>query len=212
LFARRFLALIFLVASINSTWHFLRAWVPLFLQKIHGYSQDNTNDLTVAYYISADIGALSAGAVTLWLARNGVGVHTSRALVYLVCSLLCGLCAAIPFLDGPYLVAAFLLVGFGSLGVFPCYYSFTQDLSERHQGKISGTLGFLAWVILAGWQWLIGQLVHATGSYTAPFVISAVFPLAGFVALSVLWGSDARPETPPPPPDGVRHASNSIQR
>src|SRR5713101_7838833 len=38
LFFRRFAVLAVLVVAINLTWHFFRAWLPLFLRTKHGYS------------------------------------------------------------------------------------------------------------------------------------------------------------------------------
>lgn len=198
-FLRRFLGLVVLVVTINMTWHFLRAWGPPFLQEApHKYTQAETNYFSIAYYAATFAGAIAAGAATLWLARAGVGVHASRVLVYVSCALMCLVCLALPYLDGWALVAGFLVAGFGSLGVFPSYYSFTQDLTEEHQGKVNGTLGFSCWVVMAGWQYFIGWLVEAQKSYAVPFVISGLAPLAGLVVFSLLWG-----ETQPEPAEAA---------
>lgn len=189
LVARRFAALVVLVVTINMTWHFLRAWGPLFLREQHQFTQQQTSWFFSAYYLFTDVGALSAGFATLWLARHGTAVHASRRLVYLGCALLCLLCLAVPYLASPaLLVAALLVIGFGALGLFPNYYSFTQDLSRRHQGKVTGVLSCLCWLAMAIWQKGIGWIVEATGSYTIPFWISGVAPLLAFVALQLLWG------------------------
>ena len=44
------------------------------------------------------------------------------------------------------LLVTLLLVGFGSLGQFPLYYAFTQELSTRRMGKVTGVLSFLTWI------------------------------------------------------------------
>jgi ACS family hexuronate transporter-like MFS transporter len=124
--------------------------------------------------------------------------------VFLVCALLAGLCLAAPFLPtGPVLVGLLLVTGFGSLGVFPNYYSFSQDLTVRHQGKVTGTLGCCCWMAMAGWQETIGRVVHGTGSYLPCFIVAGLAPLVGFLALLVLWGPTApavpaSPVTPAP--------------
>src|SRR5262249_39912269 len=141
-FVRRFAVLIVLVVTINMTWHFLRVWGPLYLREQHGFTRTQTFWFALGYYVFTDIGALTAGFVTMPLARGGMLVHTSRLLVFFVCALLTTLCILIPFLPGGWLlVPVFLIIGFGSLGVFPNYYSFTQDLTVRHQGKVTGILG-----------------------------------------------------------------------
>jgi ACS family hexuronate transporter-like MFS transporter len=189
LFLRRFAVLVVLVVSINMTWHFLRAWGPLYLQEIHDFNQQQTNWFSSAYYIFTDAGALTAGFVTLRLARGRLSVHASRRLVFLCCALLALLCALVPFLPGgALLVGVMLLIGFGALGVFPNYYSFSQDLTVRHQGKLTGTLGCCCWLAMACWQKVISLLVHHTGSYTVAFVISGLAPLIGFFVLLLVWG------------------------
>ncbi|MFO0876385.1 MAG: MFS transporter [Gemmataceae bacterium] len=190
----RFIVLIILVVTINMTWHFLRAWGPLFLQKYHGFDAKDTSRFFIAYYVFTDLGALAAGFVTLRLSRSGMAVHTSRVLVFLGCALMTTLCAAIPFVDSRWLVIGMMLaIGFGALGVFPNYYSFSQDLTTRHQGKVTGVLGCLCWIAMAGWQYGIGWMVESTGSYVVPFVISGMAPMVGFLALLILWGNDPAP-------------------
>jgi ACS family hexuronate transporter-like MFS transporter len=200
LFARRFAVLIVLVTTINMTWHFLRAWGPLYLQEAHGFTQAQTNWFSLAYYVSTDVGALTAGFIALRLARGGMSVHASRRQVFLACALLTTLCLVVPWLPGGWmLVATFLLIGFGSLGVFPLYYSFSQDLTVRHQGKVTGVLGFFCWSAMAVWQFSIGQVVTLTGTLMPAFVIAGLAPLFGFVVLSLFWGSTEEPALVPAP-------------
>ncbi len=81
-FFRRFRVLAVLVVTINMTWHFFRAWLPLFLQQQHGYSLQAFGWFSMAYYLATDAGCLAAGFVTLRLARGGMPVHASRVLVF----------------------------------------------------------------------------------------------------------------------------------
>ncbi len=234
---RRFVVLVILVVTINMTWHFLRAWGPLYLQSKHGFEARDTFRFSMAYYLFTDLGALSAGFLTLKLARGGLSVHLSRLLVFLICAMLTLLCLAVPFLPvlapltvqiplfsfstlqiwylefpiaSPAVFLGLLIVGFGALGVFPNYYSFSQDLTVRHQGKLTGTLGCLCWLAMALWQKCIGWLVEGSGSYTVPFVISGLAPMLGFVALVSLWGKVE--DVPVPLPRAEGHVGSEALR
>lgn len=202
LLVRRFVALVVLVVAINTTWHFLRAWGPLFLQTRHGFSVPQTSRFFAAYYLFTDVGTLSAGFATLWLTRRGVAVHASRRLVYLGYAALCLLCLLVPYVTSNFvLIGILLVVGFGALGVFPNYYSFTQDLTTRHQGKLTGVLSFLCWVAVAGVHEAVGRVVQSTGSYTVPFWIAGLAPLLAYGVLELLWGRVDEPAVQPLPVD-----------
>jgi ACS family hexuronate transporter-like MFS transporter len=130
----------------------------------------------------------------MWLVRRGMRVHASRRLLFLMGALLAALCIAVPFLTEGWLVVGVLLpIGLGSLGMFPCYYSFSQDLTVRNQGKVTGTLGACCWCAMALWQIGIGHWVDYTKSYTLPFIISGLVPLIGFTVLLLFWGPTEEP-------------------
>lgn len=189
LFARRYLALIVIVISINMLWQFFRAWLPKMLEQYHGYSVSEVRWFIIAYYIATDIGCISAGLAGRWLARGRMTVHNARLTTFGICALLTSLSVVAAQLPkGPWLLGLFLLIGFGALGMFPNYYAFTQDLSTRHQGKISGSLGFITWVVSSEMQERIGKVVDATQSYQQAIFWIGLTPLAGLLAIVLLWG------------------------
>ena len=95
-----------------------------------------------------------------------------------------------------------LLVGFGGIGLFPIYYSLSQELSARHQGKVTGALSCIAWLVTALMQWLVGRSIDRTGSYELATFLAGLLPLAGFAILMLSWNRPARrsftPEDDPP--------------
>src|SRR5262249_26721691 len=185
---RRFWVLAVVVASINGAWHFFRVWLPLFLQDVHEYSEVEANFFMSFYYVATDAGTLIAGFTTVWLARQGFSVHRSRLMVFCGCASLTTLSFAVSQLSaGPALLTVFLIIGFGALGLFPPYYSFTPELTVRHQGKVTGMLGCVSWLSVALMQWLIGRTVKETGSYAAGLAFAGVMPLVGLVALVFFW-------------------------
>ena len=95
--------------------------------------------------------------------------------MFLAYGLLTGLAVWATFLPaGPLLLAVLLVVGFGSLGVFPAYYSFSQELTVRHQGMLTGLLGFTCWMALAAWQVIISHVKTYTNSFSACMILSGV--------------------------------------
>lgn len=185
---RRFWVLVTLVVTINLNWHFFRAWLPLFLREARGYEERTVNYFTSAYYIAADAGCIFAGYATLYLARRGFAVHTCRQVVFLGGCLLTLLSVAVAVLPaGPLLLGLLLVVAFGALGVFPPYYSFSQELTTRHQGKLTGTLGCTTWVVTAMMHPLVGRWLDQTRNYSAVVALAGLFPLVGFLALLLLW-------------------------
>lgn len=185
---RRFWALSMMVIAINTSWQLIRAWLPKFLQEGRGYSQEQALLFNSTYYIFTDIGCIAAGLATVWLVRRGVQVHNSRVLVFLGCSLLAALCTVAAILpQGWLLLAVLLLVAAGTLGVFPCYYSFTQEVTISHMGRLTGMLSFIGWIASSPTQTLFGYMVDRTGSYDLNMAILGWAPLIGLLAFLALW-------------------------
>ncbi|QVL33426.1 MFS transporter [Telmatocola sphagniphila] len=189
-FQRRYWLLVLVIIAVNTTWHSFRAWLPLFLQKGHGYSREFMNYFTSLYYISAEIGSLSVGIVTLLLSRRGFAVHTSRMLVFFGCALLALLSVIAAFLPtGNLLLAVLLLIGFASLGLFPTYFSLSQEVSSRHQGKVTGSLGTINALFLAGLYPLQGWVVDWTRDYSQALIFAGIPPILAWCAVLGLWNS-----------------------
>lgn len=192
---RRFWALVVMVVSINTSWHLIRAWLPMFLQEGRGYSEAEALYFNSAYFIATDVGCILAGVATLVLMRWGMTVHGSRVAVFLGCSLLAAMTTVAAFLpQGWLLLATLLAVAAGSLGVFPCYYSFTQELTTQYMGRLTGLLSFAGWLASSPMQKLFGYVVDRTGSYDFNLAILGWAPMAGLVAFMFLWPSAIKNE------------------
>lgn len=189
LFTRRMLVVLTVVALINTGWQTVRAWLPKFLQEGRGYGEAQALYFNSAFYVATDIGVIGAGALTLWLGRRGCSVNQSRIYVFGACALVSALTIFIPVLPASWLLLGLLLaVGAGLLGVFPIYHAFSQDLSTRHQGKVTGVAGIAAWAFAPPAQKFFGRLVDTTRSFDAGFVIAGLLPIIALVALWLFWG------------------------
>lgn len=193
-FDRRFWILIVVIIGVNTSWHTFRVWMPLFLQEQQGYSFAAMSRFMTWYYVSAELGGWTVGLATLLLARRGVGLHTSRVLTFAVCTVLVLAAAAVPFLpDGPLLRAILLAFGFGAFGLFPTYFTLSQELFAQHQGKVTGTLGFINGLYLALVFPLEGVLIKSFGSYSPVLAASGVLALVALSLIVLFWREPAKP-------------------
>lgn len=187
-FSRRFLVLLVVVVAINACWHVFRVWLPKFLIQGRGYEEKTALYFTSLYYVATDVGCLSAGAASIWLHRRGLSVRVSRTLVFTICAGMTALSALVSYLPAGWpLILLLLMIGFGSLGQFPCYYSFSQQLSVRHQGKISGLLGTFAWAVSAPIHKFFGRLIDQTGKFDTGLTIAGWAPLFAALVLWLFW-------------------------
>ncbi len=185
---RRFVALVVVVISINLCWQYFRAWMPMMLEKQYGYSKSQTQNFSSLYYLVAGIGCLLAGLVVRRLAGRGWPVHRARMAIFAICVLLTAVSALTAVLPASWaMLGTLLVIGFGSLGQFPTYYAFTQELSVRQMGKVTGALSFVTWTSTAFVQGPIGRWIDRTGSYSAVTCLAGLVPALGLLALLLLW-------------------------
>lgn len=192
---RKFWLLVVIVIAINACWHLFRVWMPQFLMQGRNYTEKEMLGFMFWYNTSTDVGCLSAGLLTRRLHQRGFSVHWSRCVTFGICAVLVALGGLIPWLPaGPGLTVVLLLVAAGSLGLFPCYYSFSQELSTRHQGKVLGLLGTIAWITSSPLHPLFGKWIDQTKSYDMGMALTCGLPLFAFFVLAGLWPTQDRME------------------
>jgi MFS transporter, ACS family, aldohexuronate transporter len=122
------------------------------------------------------------------LAERGWTVHRARLTTFLICSLLTATSVSAAFnVPGPALLAVLLVIGFGSLGQFPTYYAFTQELSARRMGNVTGILSFLFWLSYATVSEPVGAWIDKTHSFSQVMVLAGLLPLIAYLALVLAW-------------------------
>jgi len=188
---QKIVVLLAIVVAINMTWQYLRAWMPLLMQEEHKYSEKFMFWFMMAFYLVADLGCLAAGGAVKWLTGDRFSLNQSRLLVFATCTLLAMLTAIAANLPaGALLLGTFLLIGCGTLGLFPVYYSLAQDLSTRRQGMVTGLFGATTWIITSYMQKYVGRNIDVTGSYATGLFWAGQLPLLGCLALGLLWPKD----------------------
>jgi ACS family hexuronate transporter-like MFS transporter len=191
----RFWAVALLLVGANIVWQIYRAWLPKFLQAGRGYGETAALNFNSLYFIATDVGCILAGVVSLWLIRRRtVSAHDARRTVYAGACVLTSLSIFIPWLGkGWPLFAMLLLIGAGALALFPCYYSFTQELSPTHVGRLTGLLSLWVWAVTSPMQPLFGMLADRTKSYDLGLVIAGLAPWIGVIAMKFLWRKNDAP-------------------
>lgn len=195
LVSRSFWALALLITGTQTVWHIYRVWLMKFLQTGRGYEEATALDFQSAYFVATDVGCFAAGFVALWLVRKrGLNPHDSRRRVYAGACVLTSLSVTLPWLgQGWLLLGTLLIIGAGALALFPCYYSFVQELSSNHVGRLTGLLSMWAWAVTSPMHKFSGWLVDTTKSYNEVMVIAGLAPWLGVIAMKFLWDRKEAP-------------------
>ena len=192
LMGRRFWAVAILIVGAQTVWHIYRVWLMKFLQTGRGYGESTALDFNSIYYIATDAGCFAAGFASLWLVRKfRMTPHRSRRWVYGGACMLTSLSVFLPGLQqGWVLMAVLLLIGAGSLALFPCYYSFVQELSPSHVGRLTGLLSMWVWAVTSPMHRFFGMIADRTQSYDVGLVVAGLVPWVGVLAMVFLWGRE----------------------
>ncbi len=186
-FLRVYATLFAVILGISSSWQFIREWLPKYLKESQGFSADATDLIVPVYYISGEMGCFAAGVFVRWLVARGRPVHSARVVGYAVFALITASAALAPLFGGWAAVGLIVLAGAGILGLHPYYYALAQELPAKHMALLSGLLAAAGWFVVGEVQKGMGKHIQATGSYDIGFYIAGLAPLAGLVALLLLW-------------------------
>jgi MFS family permease len=96
---------------------------------------------------------------------------------------------------GAWLLVLLAIIGAGTLGLFPIYHAFTQEVSAAHQGKVTGLTGLAAWLCSSPAHTLFGRLVDRTKSFDLGLALAGLLPLAACAAIWLFWGKEAASST-----------------
>ena len=194
----RFWAVALLIVGAQTVWHIYRVWLMKFLQTGRGYDETVALNFNSFYFIATDVGCITAGAVSLWLIRRRASSpHDARRTVFAGACALTSLSILIPWLDkGWPLLAVLLLIGAGALALFPCFYSFAQEISATHVGRVTGLLGLWVWAVTSPMHSFFGMLTDRTKSYDLGLVLAGLAPWLGVISMKLLWRKTASPARP----------------
>ena len=200
----RFWAVALLIMGAQTVWHIYRVWLMKFLQTGRGYAENTALDFTSLYYIATDAGCILAGFASVWLVRGGMATpHGARRTVFVCACGLTSLSIFIPWLgQGWLLLGILLLIGAGALALFPCYYSFVQELSASHVGRLTGLLSLWVWAVTSPMHTAFGKLADGVADparrYDTGLVLAGLAPWIGVVAMKLLWKKEAPHQDPIP--------------
>lgn len=185
-FWTKLIVVLIVVTTINISWQILRAWLPKYLQTGLSYTETQSLAYTSIWFFCTDIGCILAGMSALALSRRGYSIKVARGSVFAVCALLCSLISLVPFMpNGPIRLVALAIAGAGALGMFPLYYSFSQDVTKHHMGKVVAITGICAWSIPT--QSMFGALYDRFQTYDYGLMITGALPLIGCAAILLFW-------------------------
>lgn len=187
---RRFWVLVAVIIGVNTCWHTFRVWLPLHLREDHGYTPEQSLRFNTLYFVVADVGSWLVGFVVVGLRRAGLPLHASRMWVFAFGVLFVMASAALPVAGPGWLEPIVLLTGFGGLGLFATYFALSQEISGANQGKITGTLGCINSLYLAGLYWVQGAFSDWAGGHVRVLSVAWVPAVAALVAVLLFWPKD----------------------
>lgn len=187
-------------ALIGPVIQFYWYWLPSYLYSARHMSMTQIGDLSWIPFFLGSVGGVAGGWVAGWLQRRGLSTPAVRKITMYFSSGLCLASFIVPFVASPYvalLVISIAIFGhnFLSANMFGAITDlFTGSAVGRATG-LSGVAGGLTGLLF---PLLTGFLVDH-GSYRSVFMIAALMPLAGTIALFAI-GRQYRTMTHAPEP------------
>jgi len=180
-------------AHFASIWtlYVLLSWLPSYFRDVHGVGVASAGLYSAAPWVAMFAVTTAAAPLSDRLVRRGTGVTLVRKLMQCTgLALSAALLLAARDVESPAAALAVLCGATGALGLtWLGYAPGLIDLAPRHSALLVGfsntiaTLPGIFGVAVTGW------LVEVTGTYAAPFALTAAVSAAGAVAFAALFSS-----------------------
>lgn len=173
--------------------YFLLAWLPSYFRDVQHLSIADAGLFSAGPWLAMFVVSNLAAPLADGMIRRGTSVTTTRKAMQCTGLLVAAACLlATRDVAAPGPALALLCGATGALGLtWSGYAPNSLDLAPRYAAVLSGfsnsiaTLPGIVGVAITGW------LVDVTGTYAAPFVLTAAVSVAGAVIYLLLF--DARP-------------------
>jgi ACS family sodium-dependent inorganic phosphate cotransporter len=180
------------VAHFCSNWslYVLLAWLPTYFKTTFGVSLSDAGLMSAAPWLCYFVGANVTAYIADRMIRGGRSVTFVRKLTQVTALLACSLFLLLLPLAATPMAGVLLMCGAGG-SISMCLSGFAPngfDIAPRYADVIwgisntGGTVPGVAGVAVTGW------LIDRTGSFTAPFVLTAAISVAGAL-FYVVYGS-----------------------
>lgn len=172
--------------SLNYSFYFLLAWLPLYLVKSRGFTLQEMAWIGGTVYLLQGISAFGSGWIAdRWIAA-GATPNRARKTMLVAGTIVTGLCLAVATLgDARLAIAALLVSGIsGGMTATNTYAAGQTCAGPQAAGKWIGFqnfIGNLAGIVAPA---LTGFLVDYTGGYGAAFGVAATISVLG----ALCWG------------------------
>ncbi len=181
---------------VDPVWWLFITWLPLFLNKVHGFDLKKIGLFAWVPFVAADAGSLLGGAASGYLLKRGWSVDRARKVTIGFAALLmpAGILAART--PDPMLALALIgvvLFGFqfwiNNVQTLPSdFFSNKQVASVAGLGGTGAGIGSMIFILTTGW------VVDHFG-YTPILTVAGVLPLLGTAVLFALTGTITKVES-----------------
>ena len=172
----------------DPVWWFYLFWLPKYLTQSGGLSLSKLGLPLMAIYVAASLGSIGGGWLSSFFLRRNWSVNRARKTTMLVCA-----CSALPAVFVPHVANiwfAVALIGLATAAHQGWSANIFTTVSDMFPQQVVGSVVGIGGTVSAVGSMLsasvVGLVLQATGSYTAPFFVAGFAYLVALAVFHVL--------------------------
>ncbi len=169
---------------IGPVMQFYWYWTPSYLYSARHMTMMQIGIVAWIPFLMGDVGGVAGGWLGGMLLRRGVSVRSTRRICMYGSALFCAASLAVPFLHnlGPAMVLLCVAIAADNFLSAHMFAAITDLFPDPQVGRAAGMMGIAAGLSGMLFPLLTGFLVDRV-SYTPVFLLVAVMPMVGTIAL-----------------------------